>query len=238
MGFLDSAAITIDATLTRLGRKRLVNGNFKIDRFALSDEGVDYTLYDINHPSGSDSYGTVIENMNVLEASPVRSGFMSYLVDNSLANRTFGLEVDYPPREDASIDSSTGRFASDPVPLEAGVTLNFKPNRKVGLNELYYFTIHNTRVIKFIDGDGSVKDGVNIQGPTAEAQVKTQVFDTTERDAEKNIMPYATTKVIVRGADSGMSAILTVTVHRTPGGTVDAAAPPKYLTDEELSQEE
>ena len=238
MGFLDSAAITIDATLTRLGRKRLVEGNFMIDRFTLSDEGVDYTLYDINHPSGSDSYGTVIENMNVLEASPVRSGFMSYLVDNSLANRTFGLEVDYPPREDASIDSSTGRFASDPVPFEAGVTLNFKPNRKVGLNELYYFTIHNTRVIKFIDDDGSVKDGVNILGPVPEVKVLTQKFDTSERDAEKNLMTYATTKVIVRGAKSGMSSILTVTVNRTEGSLVDVAAPPKYLTDEELSQEE
>ena len=39
------------------------------------------------------------------------------------------------------------------VPLEAGVILNFKPNRKIGLKELYYFTIHNTRVIKFINVD-------------------------------------------------------------------------------------
>ena len=238
MGFLDSTAITIDATLTRLGRKRLVEGNFMIDSFTLSDEGVDYTLYDINHPSGSDSYGTVIENMNVLEVSPVRSGFMSYLIDDSLANRTFGLDVDYPPRETDSIDSSTGRFASDPVPLMAGVTLNFKPNRKIGLKELYYFTIHNTRVIKFINVDGSVMDGVNISGPVEEATVKTQVFDTTQRDVEGNLLSYATTKVIVRGADSGMSAILTVTVHRTPGGTVDASAPPEYLSDADLSQAE
>ena len=151
MGFLDSTAVTIDATLTRLGRKRLVDGTFKIDRFALSDEGVDYTLYDINHPSGSDSYGTVIENMNVLEVSPVRSGFMSYLIDDSLANRTFGLDVDYPPREEDS---------SDPAPLEAGVLLTFAPNRRIGLKELYYFTIDNTKVIKFIGTDGSVKGGV------------------------------------------------------------------------------
>ena len=140
MGFLDSTAVTIDATLTRLGRKRLVDGTFKIDRFALSDEGVDYTLYDINHPSGSDSYGTVIENMNVLEVSPVRSGFMSYLIDDSLANRTFGLDVDYPPREEDS---------SDPTPLEAGVLLTFAPNRRIGLKELYYFTVNEK---EFIDG--------------------------------------------------------------------------------------
>ena len=226
MGFLDSTAVTIDATLTRLGRKRLVDGTFKIDRFALSDEGVDYTLYDINHPSGSDSYGTVIENMNVLEVSPVRSGFMSYLIDDSLANRTFGLDVDYPPREEDS---------SDPVPLEAGVFLTFAPNRRIGLKELYYFTIDNTKVIKFIGTDGSVKDGVNILGPVEEATVKTQKFDTTQTDAEGNFLLYATTKVIVRGADSGMSAILTVTVNRTEGSDVDAAAIPKYLSDADLS---
>ena len=226
MGFLDSASVTIDATLTRLGRKRLVNGNFKIDRFALSDEGVDYTLYDINHPSGSDSYGTVIENMNVLEVSPVRSGFMSYLIDDSLANRTFGLDVDYPPREEDS---------SDPTPLVAGVLLTFAPNRRIGLKELYYFTIHNTRVIKFINVDGSVMDGVNISGPVEEATVKTQVFDTTQRDVEGNLLSYATTKVIVRGADSGLSAILTVTVNRTEGSDVDAGAPPEYLSDADLS---
>ena len=218
MGFLDSTAVTIDATLTRLGRKRLVDGTFKIDRFALSDEGVDYTLYDINHPSGSDSYGTVIENMNVLEVSPVRSGFMSYLIDDSLANRTFGLDVDYPPREEDS---------SDPTPLEAGVLLTFAPNRRIGLKELYYFTIDNTKVIKFIGTDGSVKDGVNIFGPVEEATVKTQEFGSPT--------PSATTKVIVRGADSGMSAILTVTVNRTEGSDVDAAAIPKYLSDADLS---
>ena len=218
MGFLDSTAVTIDATLTRLGRKRLVDGTFNIDRFALSDEGVDYTLYDINHPSGSDSYGTVIENMNVLEVSPVRSGFMSYLIDDSLANRTFGLDVDYPPREPD---------ISDPAPLEAGVLLTFAPNRRIGLKELYYFTIDNTKVIKFIGTDGSVKDGVNILGPVEEATVKTQEFGSPT--------PSATTKVIVRGADSGMSAILTVTVNRTEGSDVDAAAIPKYLSDADLS---
>ena len=229
MGFLDSTAVTIDATLTRLGRKRLVDGTFKIDRFALSDEGVDYTLYDINHPSGSDSYGTVIENMNVLEVSPVRSGFMSYLIDDSLANKTFGLSVDHPSREEDS---------SDPVPLEAGVTLTFEPNPTVGFNEKYYFTIHNTRVIKFrkkVEGKWVVMDGVNILGPVASVDVITQEFGITQTNAEGNLMPSATTNVIVRGANSGMSAILTVTVNRTEGSDVDAAAIPKYLSDADLS---
>ena len=31
----------------------------------LSDEEIDYTLYDVTHPNGTDSYGTVIENMSI-----------------------------------------------------------------------------------------------------------------------------------------------------------------------------
>ena len=105
------------------------------------------------------------------------------------------------------------------------------------LKELYYFTIHNTRVIKFINVDGSVMDGVNISGPVEEVTVKTQEFGEWV-DAEGNLISYATTKVIVRGADSGMSAILTVTVNRTEGSEVDVSAPPEYLLDADLSQEE
>jgi hypothetical protein len=224
MGFLDSAAVTIDATLTRLGRKRLVEGNFNIELFTLSDEGVDYTLYDINHPSGSESYGTVIENMNVLEAAPARSGFMSYLINDSLANRTFGLPVDWPPREDDS---------SDPAPLEADVPLTFQPNRSIGFNELYYFTIQNTKIIKFMkkvegqEGQWIVQDGVD-RIKADKAEVVTQKFSTTETDDSGNFLSYASTKVIVRGVNSGMSAILTVTVNTTPGSTNDVSETDKH----------
>ena len=50
--------------------------------------------------------------------------------------------------------------------------------------------------------------------------------------------PNITTRVIVRGQDSGMSAILTVTVSRTEGSEVDVSAPPGYLSDADLSQGE
>ena len=218
MGFLDSAAVTIDATLTRLGRKRLVEGNFMIDRFTLSDEGVDYTLYDINHPSGSDSYGTVIENMNVLEASPVRSGFMSYLVDDSLANKTFGLPVDWPPRQEDS---------SDPAPYIPGKIETFRPNRSTGFNELYYFRIQNTKIIKFMK-KGVVIDGVD-RIKADEAKVVTQKFSTTDTDTEGNFLTYASTKVVVTGVNSGMSAILTVTVNTTPGSANDVSEREKEI---------
>jgi len=70
MGILDSSTTTIDCVLTKKGRELLSKGEseFKITKFAVSDEGVDYRMYNTNHPSGSTSYGTEITSMPVLEA--------------------------------------------------------------------------------------------------------------------------------------------------------------------------
>ena len=68
MGFLDNSTTTVDAILTTRGRELLSSGEgLNITKFALSDEEVDYTLFDVTHPNGTDSYGSVIENMNLLD---------------------------------------------------------------------------------------------------------------------------------------------------------------------------
>ena len=70
MGYLDNSSITVDAVLTKKGREILKNGgNLNITSFTLSDTGVDYTLWNPSHPSGSAFYGEAIENLPMLEAS-------------------------------------------------------------------------------------------------------------------------------------------------------------------------
>ena len=70
MGFLDGSTITVDAILTKQGRKLLSEGQgLNIKYFALTDTGVDYTLWNTGHPSGSAYYGEAIENLPMLEAS-------------------------------------------------------------------------------------------------------------------------------------------------------------------------
>ena len=70
MGFLDNSSITVDAVLTKKGRDILKNGgSLNITQFTLSDTGVDYTLWNPNHPDGSAYYGASIENLPMLEAS-------------------------------------------------------------------------------------------------------------------------------------------------------------------------
>ena len=70
MGYLDNASITVDAVLTKKGREILKDGGaLNISSFTLSDVGVDYTLWNTSHPSGSAKYGEAIENLPQLEAS-------------------------------------------------------------------------------------------------------------------------------------------------------------------------
>ena len=80
MGYLNNQVITVDAILTKKGRELLAQGGnaFNVTQFALSDDEVDYSLYNPNHPSGSAYYGEAIENMPVLEAFPNELQTMKY----------------------------------------------------------------------------------------------------------------------------------------------------------------
>jgi hypothetical protein len=80
MGYLNNQVVTVDAILTKKGRELLAknDGSFRITQFAVSDDEIDYTLYNPNHPSGSTFYGEAIENMPLLEAFPNDTQIMKY----------------------------------------------------------------------------------------------------------------------------------------------------------------
>ena len=145
MGFLDNSTVTVDAILTKKGREILANGgDLSITKFALSDEEIDYTLWDVTHPNGTDSYGTVIENMSLLEATPNRSNFRSFLTDQSLA----GTEVKIPQLTYTDVDKNT------PITISPETT---------GQTETYTYYIENTNVVKFETGGGqSTKSGASV----------------------------------------------------------------------------
>ena len=71
MAFLDNSGdIILDAVLTDTGRFRLAkgDGSFKITKFALGDDEVDYALFNKSHPSGSAYYDLELLQTPVLEA--------------------------------------------------------------------------------------------------------------------------------------------------------------------------
>ena len=104
MGYLDNSSITVDAVLTKKGREILKNGgNLNITSFTMSDTGVDYTLWNPDHPSGSANYGEAIENLPMLEAS--------VHAEYNLRNRLISLNqntVAVPAIQLNNLDSSDG----------------------------------------------------------------------------------------------------------------------------------
>jgi hypothetical protein len=86
MAFLDNSGnIILDVVLTDHGRKLLAkgDGSFQITKFALSDEEIDYSLYNKTHASGSSYYDLEILQTPVLEAftnnaSSMKSRLLTY----------------------------------------------------------------------------------------------------------------------------------------------------------------
>ncbi len=84
MAFLDNSGdIILDAVLTDTGRHRLArgDGSFRIAKFALGDDEINYTLYDKTNASGSAYY-----DLNILTNTSSRSFYKQYICDEVKTN--------------------------------------------------------------------------------------------------------------------------------------------------------
>jgi len=105
MAFLDNSGdIILDAVLTDTGRLRLAqgDGSFKISKFALGDDEINYALYNKNHASGSAYFDLEILQTPVLEAitnnsSQIKSRLMTISRTNLLFLPTFKLNTNDAP---------------------------------------------------------------------------------------------------------------------------------------------
>lgn len=78
MSFIDNSGdIILDTVLTDEGRARMArgDGSFKITKFTLIDDEIDYGLYNKNHPSGSAYYDLNILSTPILEAFTNNTSF-------------------------------------------------------------------------------------------------------------------------------------------------------------------
>ena len=79
MGYLNNDTIVVDAILTKRGRHLLSLGQgLNITKFALSDDGIDYELFNPDHPSGSANFSTAVTSLPQLEATPSGFTMMNY----------------------------------------------------------------------------------------------------------------------------------------------------------------
>ena len=115
MGYLDNSTITVDAILTKKGRQLLsAGGNLNITHFTLSDTGVDYTLWNPDHASGSAHYGEAIENSPQQEALPA--------VYHGLRNKLVSLNRDVVAMPTVEVEPASLIF-STPDPKDFSVKL-------------------------------------------------------------------------------------------------------------------
>ena len=106
MGYLDGSTVTVDAILTKQGRRMLAQGqSLNVTHFTLSDQGVDYELWNTGHPSGSAYYGEAIENLPQMEALPQAEYFMR--------NRLVSLDRDTTKMPVISLSPKTYTFLAN-----------------------------------------------------------------------------------------------------------------------------
>ncbi len=104
MAFLDNSGdIILDAVLTDTGRFRLArgDGSFKITKFALGDDEINYGLFEGTHSSGSAYYDLQILRTPVLESftnngSSMKSKLITYQRNNLLFLPTIKLNESLP----------------------------------------------------------------------------------------------------------------------------------------------
>ena len=115
MAFLDNSGdIILDAVLTDTGRKLLArgDGSFRVTKFALGDDEVNYELFDATHASGSAYYDLNILQSPILEAFTNNTSSMkSKLLTLSNNNLRFLPEVRLnQSRADGQIGSGSSGF--------------------------------------------------------------------------------------------------------------------------------
>ena len=119
MAFLNNSGdIILDAVLTDAGRQRMARGEFKIVKFALSDEEINYQLYDAAHPSGSAFSDLEIMQTPILESftnntSLMKTKLVSFSRNNILYMPIFRLNNKSSMRAETHPDNNGFLLTAD-----------------------------------------------------------------------------------------------------------------------------
>ena len=212
MGYLNKATITVDAILTNRGRELLAQGGrsaFNITKFAVADDEVDYGLYNVAHPEGSEYYGAIIENMPVLEATPDEQQIMRYKLV-TLNSTEFGNtfiqnngEILIP-----SIDGFTDRtLTSD------NTTSTFTVATNPTFTESYTLLVANANLIKIYRGTDVNGTQLNTTAAINANGSITLTFAAGERFTIQRIDGKSgTTSATLFGDRTGATSTITITV--------------------------
>ncbi len=217
MGYLNNTVITVDAILTKKGRELLArnDGSFRITQFALSDDEIDYTMFNPTHPSGSSYYGEAIDGMPLLEAFPDESQIMKYKLA-TLPRGTAKLPV-LNLGYDSIVLKQGAALAITPQ------TLNYLDNEQTYETSGYAATIADVRLMSTFTGMGINSEAATQQNATttlgtnvSKTVIGTQINlkATTVNTLYGSNTQIRTTLTVV-GLDSGARITIPVTVNKT-----------------------
>ena len=216
MGYLNNQIITVDAILTKKGRELLAknDGSFRITQFSLSDDEIDYTLFNPTNPSGSAYYGQAIEGMPLLEAFSDETQIMKY-------------QLTTLPRGTAKMPILNIGYTN--IILKQGASLSITPQT---LNYLggsqtfetsgYNFTIGDVRTMSVFNGVGINTNSSTALNSTTTlgTNVSKTVIGTTLNLTGTTIntlfgsQTQLQTVLIVTGRDSGARVTIPITITR------------------------
>ncbi len=227
MGYLDNTTIVVDAILTKKGREMMArgDGSFNITQFALSDDEIDYGLWNPNHPNGSAFSGEAIENMPVIEAFPDENQIMR--------NKLITL-----PRGTTKLPIITLGLAKITINIGGSTvvgpeTLNFNGLNSLSENSGYKFTIADRRLVSNMqaNGGGSAPIGsiatsrfIQSTGAVSQTVVGTSLSITAINDT--SLFGTATkllTTLYVEGLDSGARVAIPVEISKKVIGASTSA---------------
>lgn len=205
MGYLNNQVVTVDAILTTKGRELLAkgDGSFNISSFALSDDEIDYTLYNPENPSGSAYYGEAIQNMPLLEAFPDETQMMKYKLV------TLPRDTAKMPVVTAGVTviklKQTATYTVNPQ------TLNYLGNNSTSESSGYLFTVSDVR--QFASTAGVLGQGL---GTKEEQNLNAASMQTNGTNVSRTVI--------------GTSCVLTATGVNTLYGQGGNAATTLYST--------
>mgnify|MGYP003140785368 FL=1 len=157
MGVLDNTSVTVDAILTKKGREKLAKGEgqFRITKFALGDDEIDYNLYDVTHPNGSNFYGEAIENMNLLEAVPDQNLSLRFKltdVSNGSGGSTTSYNMSLTPANTTLNDNITSVSITPTISgYDGEYSYSIEGTTGTAIGQFLQFSINSTTGVLQID---------------------------------------------------------------------------------------
>ena len=224
MAYLDNTTITVDAVLTKKGRERLGQGRdaFRITKFAMSDDEIDYSLYNTSHPLGTNYYSNIIESMPVLEAIPDESQTMRYKLTSMAAGlkRVPTLRGDGLNVSSVTLDSLSETYTLKPETVVYQTQGGDLDTSKV------YDNVEGYTVILFDEEAASIEVRQSAQAGTATvastvANPLINFSSTVVRTGKefviipKSITTQRNTKITIFGNESGVTKTISLTINPT-----------------------